>query len=44
MSDDTGAAPVEVVSPYADADDRQVEQALRPRCLADFVGQQRVRE
>ncbi|MFL6136874.1 MAG: Holliday junction branch migration DNA helicase RuvB [Frankiaceae bacterium] len=33
-----------MVSPWADADDRQVEQALRPRCLADFVGQQRVRE
>jgi Holliday junction DNA helicase RuvB len=35
---------VEVVSPYADADDRQVENALRPRRLAEFVGQQRVRE
>ena len=33
-----------VVSPYADADDRQVENALRPRRLAEFVGQHRVRE
>jgi holliday junction DNA helicase RuvB len=33
-----------VVSPLADADDRAVESALRPKLLADFVGQQRVRD
>jgi Holliday junction DNA helicase RuvB len=35
---------VEVVSPYADADDRVAEAALRPRRLAEFIGQERVRE
>ncbi|RCV51028.1 Holliday junction branch migration DNA helicase RuvB [Marinitenerispora sediminis] len=34
----------DVVSPQADLDDRAVEGALRPRRLADFVGQERVRE
>jgi Holliday junction DNA helicase RuvB len=34
----------EVVSPYADADDSVVEAALRPRTLAEFIGQERVRE
>ncbi len=33
-----------VVSPLADADDRVIETALRPKRLADFVGQQRVRD
>ena len=33
-----------VVSPLADADDRVIEGALRPRRLAEFVGQARVRE
>jgi Holliday junction DNA helicase RuvB len=33
-----------VVSPLADADDRLIEGALRPKRLADFVGQARVRE
>jgi holliday junction DNA helicase RuvB len=33
-----------VVSPLADADDRAIESALRPKRLADFVGQQRVRD
>jgi Holliday junction DNA helicase RuvB len=33
-----------MVSPLADADDRAVESALRPKRLADFVGQQRVRD
>jgi Holliday junction DNA helicase RuvB len=33
-----------VVSPLADADDRAIETALRPKRLADFVGQQRVRD
>jgi Holliday junction DNA helicase RuvB len=33
-----------VVSPLADADDRVIESALRPKRLADFVGQQRVRD
>ncbi|WP_106849376.1 Holliday junction branch migration DNA helicase RuvB [Blastococcus sp. Marseille-P5729] len=34
----------EIVSPYADIDDRDVETSLRPKTLADFVGQVRVRE
>src|SRR6201989_3433113 len=33
-----------VVSPLADEDDRAIETALRPKRLADFVGQQRVRD
>lgn len=33
-----------LVSPLADADDRAIESALRPKRLADFVGQQRVRD
>ena len=33
-----------LVSPLADADDRLIESALRPRRLAEFVGQARVRE
>ena len=33
-----------VVSPLADADDRLIEGALRPKRLAEFVGQSRVRE
>jgi len=37
-----GSAPV--VSPLADADDRAVEGALRPRRLAELIGQDRVRE
>jgi len=32
------------VSPLADADERQIEGALRPRQLSDFVGQARLRE
>jgi holliday junction DNA helicase RuvB len=32
------------VSPLADADERQIEGALRPRQLAEFVGQARLRE
>ncbi|MGO9780377.1 MAG: Holliday junction branch migration DNA helicase RuvB [Streptosporangiaceae bacterium] len=32
------------MSPLADADDRVIETALRPKRLADFVGQQRVRD
>ncbi len=38
------SAPAEVVSPYADGDERLVEAALRPRRLTEFVGQERVRE
>src|SRR4051812_50150832 len=34
----------DVVSPYADGDDTVVEAALRPKRLAEFVGQERVRE
>ena len=33
-----------VVSPLADLDERQIEGALRPRQLAEFVGQARLRE
>ena len=40
----TQASGDRVVSPLADADDRLVEGALRPKRLADFVGQARVRE
>src|SRR2546430_1934802 len=34
----------EIVSPLADADERVIETALRPKRLAEFVGQARVRE
>src|SRR6201987_5298399 len=34
----------ETVSPLADADERAIETALRPKRLAEFVGQARVRE
>jgi Holliday junction DNA helicase RuvB len=33
-----------IISPLADDDDREIERALRPKRLADFVGQARVRE
>jgi holliday junction DNA helicase RuvB len=33
-----------IVSPLADSDDREVDRALRPKRLDDFVGQARVRE
>jgi Holliday junction DNA helicase RuvB len=39
-SDDTSR----VVSPLAEADEQAIEGALRPRRLAEFVGQARVRE
>ena len=39
-ADPSGAA----TSPYADIDDRHLDNALRPRSLNEFVGQQRVRE
>jgi Holliday junction DNA helicase RuvB len=40
-----GAADVDrVVSPLADADDRMIEGALRPKRLSEFIGQGRVRE
>ncbi|HYT09631.1 MAG TPA: Holliday junction branch migration DNA helicase RuvB, partial [Mycobacteriales bacterium] len=35
---------VDVVSAYAAGDEREVEAALRPRRLTDFVGQPKVRE
>ena len=41
---DREAAPDRVVSALADPDDRVVESALRPRRLAELVGQERVRE
>jgi Holliday junction DNA helicase RuvB len=34
----------DIVSPYAEGDDEVVEAALRPKRLAEFVGQERVRE
>jgi Holliday junction DNA helicase RuvB len=34
----------ELVSPYPAVDERDVEQSLRPRRLAEFIGQARVRE
>ncbi|MBX9387167.1 Holliday junction branch migration DNA helicase RuvB [Streptomonospora nanhaiensis] len=34
----------DTVSPEADLDERAIEGALRPKRLADFVGQERVRE
>ena len=34
----------ELVSPLADADERVIESALRPKRLTDFTGQARVRE
>src|SRR5437763_13707675 len=34
----------ELVSPLADADEREIEGALRPKRLAEFTGQARVRE
>src|SRR6266481_7298035 len=34
----------DIVSPLADADERAIETALRPKRLAEFVGQARVRE
>ncbi len=33
-----------VVSPLADADERALESALRPKRLSEFIGQARVRE
>jgi len=41
---DPADAPERVVSPLADEDDRDIEGALRPRRLEEFVGQARVRE
>jgi Holliday junction DNA helicase RuvB len=40
----SGLAPSSLVEPGADAEERAVETALRPRQLADFVGQRVVRE
>jgi Holliday junction DNA helicase RuvB len=39
-----GAGPDPLVSPLAQADERVIEGALRPRRLDEFVGQGRVRE
>ncbi|MDQ1680882.1 MAG: holliday junction helicase RuvB [Frankiaceae bacterium] len=43
-ADANGADANGAVSAYADIDDRQLDNALRPRRLDEFVGQQRVRE
>jgi holliday junction DNA helicase RuvB len=40
----TPAPGEELVSPLAAVEERDVEQSLRPRRLAEFIGQQRVRE
>ena len=37
-------ADTDIASPYAEGDEREVEAALRPRRLEDFVGQPKVRE
>jgi Holliday junction DNA helicase RuvB len=42
IGSDTGGEAV--ISPFAEIDEREVESSLRPRRLADFVGQVRVRE
>ncbi len=39
-----GAGDDRVVSPLADADERAIEGALRPKRLDEFIGQARVRE
>ncbi len=45
LGDPVTDAPDEaLVSPYAALDERDVEQSLRPRRLAEFIGQPRVRE
>ena len=41
---DGGDKHVGMVSPLADADERAIEGALRPKRLTEFVGQARVRE
>jgi holliday junction DNA helicase RuvB len=41
---DASDAAERLVSPLADADDRMIESTLRPKRLADFIGQARVRE
>jgi Holliday junction DNA helicase RuvB len=41
---DASDAAERLVSPLADADDRVIESTLRPKRLADFIGQARVRE
>jgi len=38
------AAELSIVDPHADGDDQLVDAALRPKTLAEFVGQERVRE
>jgi holliday junction DNA helicase RuvB len=40
----SGDPGLRMVSPLADADDRAIESALRPKRLTEFVGQQRVRD
>ena len=42
--DDRGRQGDELISPLADADERDIEGALRPKRLAEFTGQARVRE
>jgi holliday junction DNA helicase RuvB len=40
----TGPPDVDALTPYAVPDEREVEASLRPRRLAEFVGQGRLRE
>jgi Holliday junction DNA helicase RuvB len=42
--DRPGGPATELVDPLPDGDDRAVDAALRPRRLAEFIGQHRVRE
>jgi Holliday junction DNA helicase RuvB len=44
VSDRGGPGAEDVVSPYPEENERDVEASLRPARLADFVGQSRVRE
>ena len=41
---ETPAAAERIVTPLRDAEEQQYEAGLRPRTLADYVGQERVRE
>ena len=44
-AESAGAEPVaRLVTPDADGDERVIEAALRPRTLAEFIGQERLRE
>jgi holliday junction DNA helicase RuvB len=42
--DDVRDRMARLVAPEADSDERKIEAALRPRTLAEFIGQERLRE